>query len=442
MVQTMIKNNIKTIALLISSGLCSTAFAGQAPLQVPVDDIKRYSTVLEHVKNYYVNSVDDSKLFEDSIRGMLAGLDPHSAYLDQDEYTDLKEGTSGKFGGLGIEVIMEDGFIKIISPIDDSPAFNAGIQPGDIIIKLDDTPVKGLSMREAVDMMRGKKGTPINLTIIRKDVDHPLSINLKRDIINAASVKYKVFDDGYGYLRVSQFQNDTGAEMKKALRKMEKDIKTLPKGIVIDLRNNPGGILQSSVEAADLFLEKSKLQHDGIIVFSKGRAPGAQLKEVSKTPDMTKGAPVVVLVNGGTASAGEILTAALQDHQRAIVIGEPTFGKGSVQTVLPLKDERALKLTTALYYTPSGKSIQAKGITPDIIVDNIKVPETKEDKLAGLSIKEADLNGHLEHSKKSDSKNKKSDLNLKSADMLNKDYQLYEAINLLKALHLSRGFRN
>jgi len=196
MVQTMIKNNIKTIALLISSGLCSTAFAGQAPLQVPVDDIKRYSTVLEHVKNYYVNSVDDSKLFEDSIRGMLAGLDPHSAYLDQDEYTDLKEGTSGKFGGLGIEVIMEDGFIKIISPIDDSPAFNAGIQPGDIIIKLDDTPVKGLSMREAVDMMRGKKGTPINLTIIRKDVDHPLSINLKRDIINAASVKYKVFDDG------------------------------------------------------------------------------------------------------------------------------------------------------------------------------------------------------------------------------------------------------
>lgn len=441
----MIKNNIKAIALLITTSAFNSSFANQqstAQLQVPIDDIQRYSTVLEHVKNYYVNSVDDSKLFEDSIRGMLSGLDPHSAYLDQDEYSDLREGTSGKFGGLGIEVIMEDGFIKIVSPIDDSPAYNAGIQPGDLIIKLDDTPVKGLSMREAVDMMRGKKGTPITLTLIRKGVDHPLSINLKRDIINAASVKYKIFDDGYGYLRVSQFQNDTGSEMKKALLKMKKEINDQPKGIVIDLRNNPGGILQASVEAADLFLEKSKLKHDGVIVFSKGRAPGAQLKEVAKSSDMTKGAPIVVLVNGGTASAGEILTAALQDHQRAIVLGEQTFGKGSVQTVLPLKDERALKLTTALYYTPSGKSIQAKGITPDIIIENIKVSADQENKLAGLDIKEADLNGHLEQSKKSNPVSKKSDSFLKSSEVLSKDYQLYEAVNLLKAMHLSRGFKN
>ncbi|MBT4963008.1 MAG: S41 family peptidase [Francisellaceae bacterium] len=440
------KNNIKTVALLFASGiLSSTAIASQqnpVELQVPIDDIQRYSTVLEHVKNYYVNSIDDSKLFEDSIRGMLAGLDPHSAYLDQDEYMELKEGTSGKFGGLGIEVVMEDGFVKIISPIDDTPADKAGIEAGDLIIKLDDTPVKGLSMREAVDLMRGKKGTAIILTIIRKGVDHPLAINVKRDIISSASVKHKIFDTDYAYIRVSQFQTDTGEEMKKAILKLNKEMKQNPKGIILDLRNNPGGILQSSVEAADLFLEKNKLNHDGVIVFSKGRAPGTQLREVSKSKDMTHGAPIVVLVNGGTASAGEILTAALQDHQRAIVIGEPTFGKGSVQTVLPLKDQRALKLTTALYYTPSGKSIQAKGIIPDIIIENMKIPTAKENTSAGFDIKESDLNGHLSNAKKTDVKTEKNKDTFTSAELLNKDYQLYEALNLVKAMYLSKGFNN
>lgn len=425
---------IPSICLVLSFGsVFATTAADNAPQAepLPLTDLDRFTTVIEHIKNYYVKNVEDSSLFENAIRGMLAGLDPHSAYLDKEEFAELKASTSGKFGGLGIEVTLEDGFIKIISPIDGTPAAKAGIQPGDLIVRLDETPVKDLSLSEAIDRMRGAPGTDIYLTIVRKNVNKPLKLKLTRETINVQSVRSKMLEDGYAYIRISQFQNDTGSDVVKEIKKLTNDSKNKLNGLVLDLRNNPGGVLDASVQTASAFLDKDKLAYDKVVVFTKGRLSGSQTKEKATGKDLLKGAPMIVLVNHGSASAAEIVAGALQDYKRAVILGTTTFGKASVQTVLPLKDQRGLKLTTALYYTPSGRSIQARGIVPDIVVENLTIPKPQAATSEDLLIHEADLQGHLET--KAEAPAKQNATNADEASLMFTDYQLYQALNALKA---------
>ena len=399
---------------------------------LPLEDLRTFTEIFAKIKNDYVEPIEDKTLLENAIRGMLAGLDPHSAYLVPDDYKELQAGTSGEFGGLGIEVGMEDGFVKVISPIDDTPADRAGVKAGDLVIRLDDTPVKGMALSDAVKIMRGKPGTDIILTIVRDGEDKPLNITITRAVIRVTSVKSRMLDPGYGYVRISQFQSRTGDNLREALEKLEEKSDGPLKGLVLDLRNNPGGVLSAAVSVSDAFLK------DGIIVYTEGRLEDAKLKFNAKPTDILHGAPLVVLVNGGSASASEIVAGALQDHQRAIIMGKKTFGKGSVQTILPMDNGSALKLTTAKYYTPSGTSIQATGISPDIELENLKIAES--DGAASTRIKEADLARHLEgegERKKGDAKG--ADKTTGGADkgatpLAKRDYAVYEALNLLKGL--------
>ncbi len=376
----------------------STTTAG-TPL--PIEDLRTFSEIFGRIKTDYVEPVDDHKLIKEAITGMVAGLDPHSAYLDQEAYKELQDGTQGEFGGLGIEVTMEDGLVKVVTPIDDTPASKAGIKSGDYIIKLDDAAVKGMTLNDAVKHMRGKPDSPITLTILRKNEAKPLVITLKRAIIKMKSVKLKEIDPGYGVIRISQFQEHTGEDLATAVKQFYKDNKDQPKGLILDLRNNPGGLLNAAVGVAGVFLPQESL-----VVYTEGRIADAKM-HLTVTPenylrdgnekdylaDLPKGIdklPLVVLVNGGSASASEIVAGALQDHHRATIIGVRTFGKGSVQTILPLSGNTALKLTTARYFTPNGRSIQAKGIDPDqVVADDADVVE------ATLGIHESDLSGHL-----------------------------------------------
>lgn len=399
-----------------------------APL--PLDELRTFTEVFANIKNYYVEPVEDSELLDNAIRGMLTGLDPHSAYLDKDEYTDLKVGTSGEFGGLGIEVSMEDGFVKVIAPIDDTPAQRAGVQAGDLIIRLDDTPVKGMTLKDAVNIMRGKRGTPLLLTIIREGEGKPLKITIIRDIIQVKSVKSRTLDDGFGYLRITQFQSKTGKNMISAINKLKKENGGKLDGLILDLRNNPGGVLNAAVAVSDAFLTKGK------IVYTEGRTADSRITYNATPRDVLDGAPIVVLINNGSASASEIVAGALQDHRRGIIMGTRSFGKGSVQSILQLKDGSALKVTTARYYTPSGRSIQAKGIEPDITLEKLKLAELNDDD-DFKPVTEADLTGHLDNTDKSKKDAKKSDTDRQTmAELARKDYQLYEALNLLKGLHL------
>ncbi len=444
-----------TLLKVLCIGLCVAhpypLVAEEAPL--PIADLQRFTQVIEYIKEYYVKPVADDELFDNAMRGMLSGLDPHSTYFDKKEFSELKEVTTGKFGGLGVEIIPEDGYIRVISPVDGTPAHRAGIQAGDLIIKLDDTPVRGLNINEAVEMMRGEKGTKITLTIIRQGENKPLLITVIRDTINKESVRSKMFEGGYGYVRVSTFQSGSGDEFTKNIQALKKTSEGKLKGIILDLRNNPGGVLEAAIQMADAFLDREKLkQYDSVIFYTKGRIPGSQLKEKAHAGDILNGLPIVVLVNRGSASASEIVAGALQDYHRAVVVGEDTFGKGTVQTVLPLKDNRGLKLTTALYYTPAGRSIQAMGIKPDITVPFLKIPAPNEkDNLSGLYIREEDLQGHLENGndKKVEAKGSKelkekggdkplsSSILPEAANLLYTDYQLHEALNILKGLSLT-----
>ena len=422
--------------------------------QIPVAELQKFSEVMSRIKRDYVEEVDDKKLITDAIRGMLSGLDPHSAYLDSDEFTELQADTSGKFGGLGIEVGMENGFIKIISPIDDTPAARAGVKAGDLIIRLDEEHVKGKTLNDAVKIMRGKVGDPITLTIIREGESKPLKIEIVRDIIKIKGVKQRLLDPGYGYLRIVSFQSNTTSAAKIALKKLEKENKAKLKGLVIDLRDNPGGVLGAAVGVSDLFIKEGK------IVYTDGRVEDSKMTEEATNFDVMDGAPIVVLVNRGSASASEIVAGALQDHKRALIMGEKTFGKGSVQTVLPLDATTAVKLTTARYYTPSGRSIQAKGIEPDIVVKTLKFADEDNDDLSEVS--EASLSGHLtnpegedndkknetpksseESEAKKDSVEKETDTSNKkeSKDLMKTDYPLYEALNILKGMDLFYGKR-
>ncbi|KRW59000.1 S41 family peptidase [Pseudomonas sp. TTU2014-080ASC] len=396
-----------------------------APL--PLDELRTFAEVMDRIKSAYVEPVSDKTLLENAIKGMLSNLDPHSAYLEPEDFRDLQESTSGEFGGLGIEIGTEDGFIKVVSPIDDTPASAAGIQPGDLIVKIDGHPTKGMSMMEAVDLMRGKSGSKIELTIVR-DGGKPFDVSLTRAVIKVKSVKSQFLEDGYGYIRISQFQVNTGEEVGKALDKMRKDYGKRLRGIILDLRNNPGGVLQAAVEVSDHFLKK------GLIVYTEGRIANSELRFNADPADASDSAPLVVLINGGSASASEIVAGALQDHKRGVVMGTDSFGKGSVQTVLPLNNDRALKLTTALYFTPKGRSIQAQGIVPDIEVARAKV--TREQDIT--SIKEADLQGHLGNGNGGADRPSKGKTAAQSRPQ-DDDYQLSQALNLLKGLNVTRG---
>lgn len=422
----------------VSLGIGTTVLAeretvNQATAILPLDELRTFSEVFGKVKGDYVEEVDDKKLLENAIRGMLSGLDPHSAFLNQDEFKDLQVGTTGQFGGLGIEVSMEDGFVKVVSPIDDTPAQRAGVMAGDLIIRLDDTPVKGMSLNDAVKIMRGKPGTDINLTIVREGVEKPLSITITRAIIKVKSVKSRMLDKGFGYLRISSFQTGTGEDVRKAVSELKKENKGQLNGLVLDLRNNPGGVLGAAVSVSDAFLRKGK------IVYTEGRAADAELDFNATPDDILDRAPLVVLVNGGSASASEIVSGALQDHKRAVLMGSRTFGKGSVQTIFPMSNNTAVKITTARYFTPSGRSIQAEGIVPDIEVEPLKVARD-ESADSMVSVKEADLTGHLSNGNKSKAKKQDKDTDKKQVEeeeaLASTDYVLNEALTLLKGLHI------
>jgi carboxyl-terminal processing protease len=393
---------------------------------LPLEELRTFAEVFGRIKNDYVESVDDRELLNYAIEGMLSGLDPHSAYLNEDDYKDLQAGTSGEFGGLGIEVGMEDGFVKVISPIDDTPAQRAGVLAGDVIIRLDDQPVKGMDLDEAVKLMRGKPGTSLELTIVREGVDKPLQITVVRDIIKTVSVKHRMLEPGYGYVRVSQFQARSPEDMLTGVGALKRESGGRLKGLVLDLRNNPGGVLNAAVAISDAFLT------EGTIVYTEGRVNDSQLKFKAAPDDVLDGAPVVVLVNGGSASASEIVAGALQDHRRAVIMGQQTFGKGSVQTIVPINRRTAVKLTTARYFTPNGRSIQAEGIVPDIELGNLRLTRGEDQPGA---LKEADLAGHLSNPDDNGDSGSMEDAAGEN-DELADDYALSEALNLLKGLSI------
>lgn len=416
---------------LISATLFTPVYAEQVveaeakvvPSKLPLEQLRTFAEIFERVRNSYVEETTDAELLDNAIRGMLTGLDPHSSYLGPEDFRDLQESTSGKFGGLGLEVGTEEGFIKVITPIDDTPAAAAGIKPGDIIVKLDDENVKGMDVNDAIERMRGEPGTKIKLTIMREGENKPLEFNLKRAEIKVASTKLKLLEPNFGYIRLTQFQENTGPETVDALRKLTKDNKAPLEGLVLDLRNNPGGILDAAVQVVDAFVEQ------GLIVYTKGRVTSADVSYEASADTEAPDLPLVVLINGGSASASEIVAGALQDHGRAVIMGTQSFGKGSVQTVLPLNGDHALKLTTARYFTPKGRSIQAQGIIPDITVNTGSFKADEQPRY----YKEADLKGHLENNK--ETANTPSDAEL-LAKLAGEDYQLYQALTLLKGMAL------
>ncbi|MFK8043652.1 S41 family peptidase [Congregibacter sp.] len=387
--------------------------------ELPLDELRTFADVFNQIRVGYVEEIDDSTLLEYAIKGMLSSLDPHSAYLERDAYENLQTSTSGEFSGLGLEVGMENGFLKVISPIDGSPATDAGIQSGDVILKLDGVTIRGLSLNKAVEKMRGPKGSEIVVSIGRPGEQEPFDVTLVRDTIRVASVRERWLEPGFGYLRISQFQQKTGDDVKASIEKLlaEQPLK----GLVLDLRNNPGGVLGASVDVAGLFMES------GDVVYTEGRLNNAAQNYGAAAGDITDGAPLVVLINRGSASASEIVAGALQDHARGVVMGTQSFGKGSVQTVLPISESRAVKLTTARYFTPNGRSIQAEGIKPDIIVERAKVETFDE----SGRVSEKDLAGHLDNTTAQEAVEAEA-----SEGLISRDNQLYEALILLKGINI------
>nr|WP_086929829.1 S41 family peptidase [Agarilytica rhodophyticola] len=420
---------------LFVSGVSPAGFAqdskqetenGSKPLSVlPLEDLRVFTKAYDQIRNAYVKEIDDRTLLEHAIRGMLDELDPHSTYLDASSFEDLQVNTTGEFGGLGIEVGIEDGFVKVIAPIDDTPAARGGVEAGDLIIKLDGVSVKGLALDKAVEKMRGPKGSDVTITIVREGVDKPIDLTLTRDTVKVRSVRSEIKTEQIGYIRIAQFQLHTGDDVAKEFAKLMSKEPDLG-GIILDLRNNPGGVLQASVDVVDHFLE------EGLIVYTEGRLPDSNSRYEASPGDISKGMPIVVLINDGSASASEIVAGALQDHGRALILGTRSFGKGSVQSIIQVTNDRALKLTTALYFTPNGRSIQAEGIEPDIQVERVRVTAVKP----RSSISEAGLSGHLENASKNEKNTKKKSKSSSNTDLQNTDSQLYEAITMLRGLNL------
>ena len=423
---------IKKLLIIALTALMMNAVACEAkPAKDNKDeDISSYELlnlfgeVLERAKASYVEEVSDKQLIEAAINGMLTSLDPHSSYLDEKDFKYMNEQTSGKFGGLGIEITMEQGVVKIVSPIDDTPAFKAGLKPGDYITNIDGETIIGMTLNEAVDKMRGKPGTKVKLTI-RRINEKPFDVTLKREEIKTQSVKSDIKDDDVLYIRIGSFSEDVDKDVKKAFEKAKKGRKEPLKGIVLDVRNNPGGLLDQAVAVSSLFLDQ------GEVVSTRARNEEDTLRYSAKGKDITEGLPIVVLINNGSASASEIVAGALQDHKRAVVIGEKSFGKGSVQTVVPLGNDGAMRLTTARYYTPSGRSIQATGIEPDIVVHPAKIEEFTNE----YGFSEAEYTNALKNETIKDDKKKKDDTKDEDKDW-RKDYQLSRAVDLVKALNI------
>jgi carboxyl-terminal processing protease len=463
------KNKFKSLTLitfglvfgiLISVNLSVFADKKSEAKKLPVEDLRIFAEVFGKIKADYVEEVEDKQLLTEALNGMLAGLDPHSTFLDQDHFKEMQQGTAGEFGGLGIEVGMEDGFVKVISPIEDTPAFKAGLQSGDLIIKLDDKSTKGMSLNDAVKIMRGKPGTSLNVQILRKGQDAPFDVKITRAQIKSQSVKAKLIQEDYGYIRVTQFQERTGEDVAKSINKLFDENKKPLNGLVLDMRNNPGGLLNAAVAVSAAFIPEGEL-----VVYTEGRARDSKMhltaipenfirdpknNYIEKLPSEIKKTPLVVLVNNGSASASEIVAGALQDHKRALIVGTKSFGKGSVQSILPMNNGTAIKLTTARYFTPNGRSIQAKGIDPDIIV---------EDGFSGLMSREADLSNRLsnpeDQNKDADPENsaennaEKENTSSKSDDGAEalrsfkpvefgteEDKQFQEALNILKGIDI------
>lgn len=416
---------ISLVAVLISI-VSATAYRSATAAGTDYESIELFTDVLAIVKKSYVEEVDTKKLIYGAINGMLAALDPHSSFMPPDTYKELKLDTKGEFGGLGIEISIKDGILTVISPIEDTPAYRAGIKAGDQILKIDDKFTKDLTIMDAVKRMRGVKGTKVTLTIMREGFDKPKDFPLTRDVIQVKSIKFKMLDDGYGYLRIAQFQEKTSDDLQKALDILNETSKGKLKGLVLDLRNDPGGLLDQAVKVSETFLEEGKL-----IVYTEGREKDAQMKFSSRKSEKQPDYPIVALINSGSASASEIVAGALQDHKRAVVMGVQSFGKGSVQTIIPLSDNSGLRLTTAKYFTPSGRSIQAKGITPDIVVERIELTSTE--KKESMHLREKDLENHFENDKKEQSTEKTEVLPLyKTDEQVKNDYQLLRALDLLK----------
>ncbi|TFH87595.1 S41 family peptidase [Billgrantia azerbaijanica] len=408
------------LALLAPLPLAAQALPDDAPAvdELPVEDVQTFAEVFERIKRAYVEEVDDRTLLRNAMRGMLSELDPHSAYLDHEEFQSLRESTQGEFGGIGIEVGIQDGQLTIIAPIDETPASRAGLESRDVILRIDDTPTEQLSLQESVNLMRGEPGSDITLTIQRRGEEAPRDVTLTREIIRTESVRSELLEPGYGYLRVSQFQSRTGEQVTQAIGELESE--GALNGLVLDLRNNPGGVLQAAVDVADAFLD------EGLIVYTEGRLPDTEMRFSANPQTAAPDVPLVVLINGGSASAAEIVAGALQDQRRAVVMGTESFGKGSVQQIMPLGNGEGLKLTTALYFTPSGRSIQAQGIGPDVTVvrGRLEVADGQD-----IGVREADLEGHL---RSRDEPRERREM----SERLREDYQLAEALNLLKALNV------
>ena len=425
-------------ALSIGQGVMATR---EGPTEaLPLEDLRTFTDIFTRIKANYVEEIDDKELLEHAIRGMLSGLDPHSSYLSPDQFNELRIGTSGEFGGLGIEVGMEDGFVRVVAPIDDTPAQRAGMQSGDLIIRLDEQPVKGMTLSDAVKVMRGKPGTDIVLTVVREGEDKPLKVTITRAVIQVSSVKQRMLDDGFGYLRISHFQTKTTQYLLDGVDELREENGGQLRGLVLDLRNNPGGVLSAAVGVSDAFVE------DGLIVYTDGREADSRLSYNASPGDVLDGAPIVVLVNGGAASASEIVAGALQDHQRAVIMGNKTFGKGSVQTIQDLPNGGAVKLTTARYFTPEGRSIQAEGIAPDIEIGRFKVSreDGSEDDIEPLT--EANLSGHLDNPNDEEAIDEiDADADAQRQGELDKladdDYPLYQALSLLRGLTILQAQR-
>lgn len=420
---------LKTVSFILALSFAVTAGGEATPTEaqpatkarLPLEELRIFAEAFDRISKAYVEEVDDKTLLENAIRGLLDQLDPHSAFLDADAFEQLQESTTGNYGGLGIEIGTESGVIKVVSPIDDTPAAKAGILSGDLIIEIGGQSIRSIGVNEAVAIMRGEPGSAVTLSIVREGEPNPIEVTLTREVINIASVRQKLLEPHFGYIRVAQFQADTGSEVRDAIDALSS---TPLHGLVIDLRNNPGGVLQAAVAVSDLFIK------EGIIVYTEGRLENAASTFRATESVLLDGVPIIILVNEGSASASEIVAGALQDHQRALVMGTRTFGKGSVQTILQLTSDKAIKLTTALYFTPNGRSIQAEGIVPDLWVDRSTVTKLKSNP---FRLKERDLPGHLDAP---DSESEQPNSERVNADVVGKDYQLNQALTLLKGMHI------
>lgn len=439
---TNLKALIKSIILasflfFVASSISLADGENYSPLDSPdfFEGLNTFTAVYSQIKQLYVDEIDDETMFKNAIKGMVEGLDPHSSFLDPEDQSDLSESTMGRFGGLGIVIGTEGSFIEIISPIDDTPAYRAGLQAGDIILKIDDQNVNQINLEEGVKLMRGAPGTKVKLTIGRPDIA-PFVVEITREIITIVSAKGLLLDEGIGYIRISQFQNPTAKLVKDMVSELVTDNNKKLDSLILDLRNNPGGLLNSSIDVANLFIDR-----EGIVVYTEGRTSSSKVTFPTKQGDILNGAPIVVLMNKGSASASEIVAGALQDHKRAIIMGQESFGKGSVQSMLSLEDGFGLKLTTARYYTPSGRSIQAKGIVPDVYLEDNTLSSFED--AINLSSQEKDLKNHL--SAESPSELSEEDIlemqyeitenrDKEYIDLLREDYFVHEAINVLKAL--------